>query len=167
MDIFPWFTHVFVLGLQYCHFVIHGIHRLLKLHTLTAIKIIYKNYNLPLWLTHWTLGYILVIWRVQYPWNPNHMLEALIVKLLSGGCHKTNLMVSQHCSGSGLVPSGKKPWPELMLIQIYVANLPYGVTRPIGYNELMHHPESSYTRMSLLEVPYVIEAPHPQKKRSH
>ena len=51
-----------------------------------------------------------------------------------------------------------------MLIQIYVANLPYGVTRPIGYNELMHHPESSYTRMSLLEVPYVIEAPHPQKK---
>ena len=43
------------------------------------------------------------------------------VKLFSGDWRRTLLMISQHWSGNGLVPSGNKPLPEPMLTQIYVA----------------------------------------------
>ena len=47
-------------------------------------------------------------------------------KLPSGECHKTSLMISQQLlviidAGIGLVPSGYKPYPELLLSQFYVA----------------------------------------------
>ena len=36
------------------------------------------------------------------------------MKLLSGECHRTHLMISQHIWGNGLVQSGNKPLPESM-----------------------------------------------------
>ena len=55
---------------------------------------------------------------------------AFLVKLLSGECRKTLLMISQHCSGNGLVPPGTKPWPEPILTQVYVWLSLYGATMP-------------------------------------
>ena len=38
-----------------------------------------------------------------------------LVKLLSGECHRTPLMISNFGSGNGVVPSGKKPLREPVL----------------------------------------------------
>ena len=43
------------------------------------------------------------------------------MKLPSDKCHLTLLMISEHWSGIGLVPSSNKPLSEPMLMQIYAA----------------------------------------------
>ena len=52
------------------------------------------------------------------------MAEVSLVKLPSDEGHWTLLMIVKIGSGNGLVPSGNKPLPELMLTQIFVAISP-------------------------------------------
>ena len=48
------------------------------------------------------------------------LAEAYPAKLPLCDCHRTSFLISQHCSGNGLVPSDTKPLPEPMLTQFFV-----------------------------------------------
>ena len=74
---------------------------------------------LKLHLTHWPLGYLIEILGRNFQtdfidWWLRHLLW---------NCHDMNVIGLHWCSvnigsGNGLVPSGNKPLPELMLTQI-------------------------------------------------
>ena len=60
----------------------------------------------------------------SYEFDQGEISSALPVKLPSGECHKTSLMISQNGSDFGLVLSGNGPLPEPMLTEIYVDTRP-------------------------------------------
>ena len=49
--------------------------------------------------------------------------SAFLVNLPSAESHMSSLMINQHWLDNGLVQSGNKPLPQLILIPIYVAIL--------------------------------------------
>ena len=54
------------------------------------------QHSTALWLTHWPLGYVTIILKVWFSYFCYGLnLGALSTKLLSGACHKTQL-ISQH-----------------------------------------------------------------------
>ena len=77
-------------------------------------------------LTHWPLGYMVVIWKVQF-WNT-------WIKFMSTSCeivlrwmpHTT--CEDKSTSVNGLVPSGNKPLPEPIFTKFYVAMWRHQVT---------------------------------------
>ena len=84
-------------------------------------------------LSHWPMGDVEVILTVEFLKSLYRIVTwaiqwALAVKLLSGACHKTTLMRSQHWLfrwlSNGLLPSHyvSSCWCRFML--------PYGITRP-------------------------------------
>ena len=70
------------------------------------------------------------------------------MKLLSGECHKTSLMINQFNIGScnGFVASGNKPLPEPMLTQIYVTIWQHKVTMSLQNTQL--HKRTEFTSFS-------------------
>ena len=77
--------------------------------------------------------------------------SVLLVNLLSGDCHRTLLMISQHCLYNGLVLSGNTTLPEPLLTWIYVA-IWYDIARPhwVNCNILQNNSHYRYNTRNLL-----------------
>ena len=81
--------------------------------------------RLGLWLTHWPLGDLDVILKMEFSILFYWLVTSdLLMIMASDECHRTLLMISFNIgSGNGLVLSGNKPLPEPMLILFLVTLL--------------------------------------------
>ena len=89
-----------------------------------------RTEGLKILVTHWPLGDVGIILNVQSR-NTRHRLSswAIPVKLLSGECHRTAWMTSEHWLVLSVRLTGStKPLPERMLPNIYVTRWHHCVT---------------------------------------